>query len=162
MRVDLFDFDLPEERIALRPAAPRDSARLLAVRPDGEPRLEDRSVHDLPDLLRAGDVLVFNDTKVIPARLHGLRSRGEATARVEILLHKAESGGRWRAFARPAKPLAVRAPIRFGEPSEGMVCELVRLDAEVEEKGEAGEVVLRFAFAGAFLDEAIEGLGETP
>ena len=73
MRVDLFDFELPEERIALRPAAPRDSARLLAVRPEGEPRLEDRSVRDLPDLLRAGDVLVFNDTKVIPAQLEGRR-----------------------------------------------------------------------------------------
>jgi len=88
MRVDLFDFDLPEERIALRPAAPRDSARLLAVRPDGELRLEDRSVRDLPDLLRAGDVLVFNDTKVIPARLHGMRARGESAARVEVMLHR--------------------------------------------------------------------------
>ena len=162
MRVDLFDFDLPEERIALRPAAPRDSARLLAVRPDGEPRLEDRSVRDLPDLLRAGDVLVFNDTKVIPARLHGLRARGEATARVEVLLHKRVGAERWRAFARPAKRLAVGDRIRFGEPAESAACELVRLDAEVEEKGESGEVVLRFSFAGAFLDEAIERFGEMP
>src|SRR3954468_13464000 len=162
MRVDLFDFDLPEERIALRPAAPRDSARLLAVRPDGEPRLEDRSVRDLPELLRAGDVLVFNDTKVIPARLHGLRARGEATARVEVLLHKREGAERWRASARPAKRLAVGDRIRFGEPAESAACELVRLDAEVEQKGEGGEVVLRFAFAGAFLDEAIERFGEMP
>ena len=162
MRVDLFDFDLPEERIALRPAAPRDSARLLAVRPDGEPRLEDRCVRDLPDLLRPGDVLVFNDTKVIPARLHGLRARGEATARVEVLLHKREGAERWRAFARPAKRLAVGDRIRFGEPAESTACELVRLDAEVEEKGESGEVVLRFSFAGAFLDEAIERFGEMP
>jgi len=162
MRVDLFDFDLPEERIALRPAAPRDSARLLAVRPDGEPRLEDRSVRDLPDLLRAGDVLVFNDTKVIPARLHGLRARGEATARVEVLLHKRVGAERWRAFARPAKRLAVGDRIRFGEPAESAACELVRLDAEVEERGESGEVVLRFSFAGAYLDEAIERFGEMP
>jgi len=162
MRVDLFDFDLPEERIALRPAAPRDSARLLAVRPDGEPRLEDRSVRDLPDLLRAGDVLVFNDTKVIPARLHGLRARGESTARVEVLLHKRVGAERWRAFARPAKRLGVGDRIRFGEPAESAACELVRLDAEVEEKGESGEVVLRFSFAGAFLDEAIERFGEMP
>ena len=162
MRVDLFDFDLPEERIALRPAAPRDSARLLAVRPDGEPRLEDRSVRDLPDLLRAGDVLVFNDTKVIPARLHGLRARGESTARVEVLLHKRVGAERWRAFARPAKRLAVGDRIRFGEPAESAACELVRLDAEVEERGESGEVVLRFSFAGAFLDEAIERFGEMP
>ncbi|MFL5234851.1 MAG: S-adenosylmethionine:tRNA ribosyltransferase-isomerase, partial [Microvirga sp.] len=162
MRVDLFDFDLPEERIALRPAAPRDSARLLAVRPDGEPRLADRSVRDLPDLLRAGDVVVFNDTKVIPARLHGLRARGDATARVEVLLHKRVGAERWRAFARPAKRLAVGDRIRFGEPAESAACELVRLDAEVEERGESGEVVLRFSFAGAFLDEAIERFGEMP
>jgi S-adenosylmethionine:tRNA ribosyltransferase-isomerase len=162
MRVDLFDFDLPEERIALRPAAPRDSARLLAVRPDGEPRLEDRSVRDLPDLLRAGDVLVFNDTKVIPARLHGLRARGDSTARVEVLLHRREGPERWRAFARPAKRLAVGDRIRFGEPAESAACELVRLDAEVEAKGEGGEVVLRFSFGGAYLDEAIERFGEIP
>ena len=162
MRVDLFDFDLPEERIALRPAAPRDSARLLAVRPNREPRFEDRSVRDLPDLLRAGDVLVFNDTKVIPARLHGLRARGESTARVEVLLHKREGAERWRAFARPAKRLAVGDRIRFGEPAESAACELVRLDAEVEERGESGEVVLRFSFAGAYLDEAIERFGEMP
>jgi S-adenosylmethionine:tRNA ribosyltransferase-isomerase len=162
MRVDLFDFDLPEERIALRPAAPRDSARLLTVRPDGEPRLEDRSVRDLPDLLRAGDVLVFNDTKVIPARLHGLRARGDSTARVEVLLHTRVGAERWRAFARPAKRLAVGDRIRFGEPAESAACELVRLDAEVEAKDEGGEVVLRFSFAGAFLDEAIERFGEMP
>jgi S-adenosylmethionine:tRNA ribosyltransferase-isomerase len=162
MRVDLFDFDLPEERIALRPAAPRDSARLLAVRPDGEPRLEDRSVRDLPNLLRAGDVLVFNDTKVIPARLRGLRARGESMAGVQVLLHKRVGAERWRAFARPAKRLAVGDRIRFGEPTESAACELVRLDAEVEERGEGGEVVLRFSFAGAFLDDAIERFGEMP
>jgi S-adenosylmethionine:tRNA ribosyltransferase-isomerase len=162
MRVDLFDFELPEDRIALRPAQPRDAARLLAVKPGASPALEDRTVRDLPELLRPGDVLVLNDTKVVPTRLRGLRSRGEATARIEILLHKREGAERWRAFARPAKRLAVGDRIRFGEPSEGMVCELVRLDAEVEEKGEGGEVVLRFAFAGAFLDEAIERLGEMP
>src|SRR3954471_17332590 len=162
MRVDLFDFELPEDRIALRPAQPRDAARLLVVEPGGMSALEDRTVRDLPELLRPGDVLVLNDTKVIPARLHGLRSRGEATARIEILLHKRVGADRWRAFARPAKRLAVGDRIRFGEASAGMVCELVRLDAEVEEKGEGGEVVLRFAFAGAFLDEAIERLGEMP
>src|SRR4051794_19076292 len=136
MRVDLFDFDLPEERIALRPASPRDAARLLVVRPDDEPRFEDHSVRDLPDLLRPGDVLVFNDTKVMPARLHGLRARGESTARVEALLHKREGAERGRAFARPAKRLAVGARIRFGEPAESAACELARLDAEVEAKDE--------------------------
>src|SRR5215207_4693502 len=160
MRVDLFDFDLPEDRIALRPASPRDAARMLVVRPGAEP--QDRTVRDLPDLLRPGDVLVLNDTKVIPARLFGLRTRGEASARVEIMLHKREAGDRWRAFARPAKRLAVGDRIRFGEDSESMACLLASLDAEVEAKGEGGEVVLRFAFAGPALDEAIARLGEMP
>jgi S-adenosylmethionine:tRNA ribosyltransferase-isomerase len=162
VRVNLFDFDLPEERIALRPTSPRDAARLLVVRPGGEPPLEDRTVRDLPDLLRPGDVLVLNDTKVIPARLWGLRRRGEAAARVEILLHNREGAERWRAFARPAKRLAVGDHIRFGEESESMACLLAGLDAEVEAKGEGGEVLLRFAFAGPALDEAIARLGEMP
>jgi S-adenosylmethionine:tRNA ribosyltransferase-isomerase len=160
MRVDLFDFDLPEDRIALRPAEPRDAARLLVVRPDAP--FEDRAVRDLPDLLRPGDVLVLNDTKVIPSRLYGLRVREENAARVEIMLHKREGTDLWRAFARPAKKLAVGDRIRFGEPEESGVCELTRLDAEVEEKGEGGEVVLRFAFAGPILDEAVARFGELP
>src|SRR3712207_5599149 len=90
MRVDLFDFELPDDRIALRPASPRDAARLLVVRPGAAPLLEDRIVRDLPDLLEPGDVLVLNDTKVIPARLFGLRVRGESAARVEVLLHRRE------------------------------------------------------------------------
>jgi S-adenosylmethionine:tRNA ribosyltransferase-isomerase len=162
MRVDLFDFDLPEERIALRPASPRDAARLLVVRPGGASPFEDRIVRDLPDLLRPGDALVLNDTKVIPARLMGLRARGEATARVEVMLHKREGAERWRAFARPAKRLAVGDRIRFGEDSESMACLLASLDAEVEGKGEGGEVLLRFAFTGPALDEAIARLGEMP
>src|SRR5918997_5731992 len=162
MRVELFDFELPEDRIALRPVIPRDAARMLVIRPGGEPRLEDRAVRDLPDLLRPGDVLVLNDTKVIPARLWGLRTRGAATARVEIMLHKREGPERWRAFARPAKRLAVGDRIRFGEDSESMACLLASLDAEVEAKGEGGEVVLRFAFAGPALDEAIARFGEMP
>jgi S-adenosylmethionine:tRNA ribosyltransferase-isomerase len=160
MRVDLFDFDLPEDRIALRPASPRDTARMLVVRPGAEP--QDCAVRGLPDLLRPGDVLLLNDTKVIPARLFGLRTRGEASARVEILLHKREGAERWRAFARPAKRLAVGDRIRFGEDSESMACLLASLDAEVEAKGEGGEVVLRFAFTGPALDEAIARLGEMP
>ena len=103
MRVDLFDFELPEDRIALRPAEPRDAARLLVVRPGAA--LEDRTVRELPDLLRPGDALVLNDTKVIPSRLYGVRVRDDAAARVEIMLHKREGVDRWRAFARPAKKL---------------------------------------------------------
>ena len=162
MRVELFDFDLPDDRIALRPASPRDAARMLVVRPQGEPRFQDCNVRDLPELLRPGDALVLNDTKVIPARLMGLRARGEATARVEVMLHKRESAERWRAFARPAKRLAAGDRLRFGEDSESMACLLASLDAEVEEKGEGGEVLLRFAFAGPALDEAVARLGETP
>src|SRR3954462_7879636 len=162
MRVDRFDFDLPEGRIALRPQSPRDAARLLVVRPGGKPPFADRAVRDLPDLLRPGDALVLNDTRVIPARLFGLRARGEATARVEIMLHKREAADRWRAFARPAKRLAVGDRIRFGEDSESMACLLASLDAEVLEKGEGGEGFLGFAFTGPALDEAVERLGQTP
>jgi S-adenosylmethionine:tRNA ribosyltransferase-isomerase len=85
VRVDLFDFELPEDLIALRPAEPRDAARLLVVR--GGIRLDDRSVRDLPELIAPGDVLVFNDTRVIPAQLKGTRHRGEAVARVDATLH---------------------------------------------------------------------------
>jgi S-adenosylmethionine:tRNA ribosyltransferase-isomerase len=164
MRVDLFDFELPEDRIALRPAEPRDAARMLVVRPGaaGAGNLEDRRVRDLPDLLRPGDALVLNDTKVIPSRLYGVRFRSDAAARVEIMLHKREGADRWRAFARPAKKLNPGDRIRFGESSESTACELSHLDAEVEAKGEGGDVTLRFSFSGAFLDEAIARLGELP
>ena len=111
MRVDLFDFDLPQERIALRPAEPRDSARMLVVRPNA---LEDRIVRDLPTYLRAGDALVVNDTRVIPARLNGVRVRGDAVARIEATLVKREGSNLWRALAKPAKRLAPGDRIRFG------------------------------------------------
>ncbi len=97
MRVDLFDFELPPERIALRPVRPRDAARMLVVR--GEGAFEDRGVRDLPQLLRAGDVLVFNDTRVIPAQLEGRRGK----ARIGVTLHKRVDLRRWQAFIRNAK-----------------------------------------------------------
>ncbi|PSC03163.1 tRNA preQ1(34) S-adenosylmethionine ribosyltransferase-isomerase QueA [Alsobacter soli] len=162
MRVDLFDFDLPEDRIALRPAQPRDAARMLVVRPGDEPALEDRTVRDLPDLLQAGDRLVVNDTRVIPARLDGIRVRGDSVAHIQATLHLREGPDLWRAFVRPAKRLAVGERIRFGEESESMACLLASLDAEVVEKGEGGEVLLRFAFTGPALDEAIARLGHIP
>ncbi|RWE05817.1 MAG: tRNA preQ1(34) S-adenosylmethionine ribosyltransferase-isomerase QueA, partial [Mesorhizobium sp.] len=118
MRVDLFDFELPEERIALRPVEPRDSARLLVVEP-GEP-LQDRVVCDLPSLLRRGDVLVFNDTKVIPAQLKGMRKRGEAVAQVEATLHMRVAPDRWQAFMRPGKRIAAGDRIHFGH--DGSSC----------------------------------------
>src|SRR5687768_15914631 len=108
MRVDQFDFDLPEDRIALRPAVPRDSARLLLVQ--GR-RLADRRVSDLPALLRPGDVLVFNDTRVIPAQLEG--RRGEA--RIGATLHKREGPRSWRAFVRNAKRVRPGDRLEFGE-----------------------------------------------
>lgn len=157
MRVDQFDFDLPEDRIALRPASPRDSARLLVV--DGE-RLEDRIVRDLPSLLGPGDALVFNDTKVIPARLAGLRRRGEAAARIEATLHMRAGPDRWRAFLKPAKRVAVGERIRFGH--DGEACLLGALDATVAEKGEGGEALLVFDLSGPALDEAIMAAGHMP
>lgn len=162
MDVGLFDFDLPEDRIALRPASPRDAARLLVVRPEAAEPFEDRGIRDLVSLLKPGDALVLNDTRVIPSRLYGRRYRGETSARIEIMLHKRESEDRWLAFARPAKKLSVGETITFGDDSEGIACELGRLQAEVVAKGEGGEVELRFALAGAYLDEAIARFGELP
>jgi S-adenosylmethionine:tRNA ribosyltransferase-isomerase len=163
MRTDLFDFVLPEDRIALRPAVPRDSARLLVMRPGkgGTAMLEDRMVVDLPDLLRAGDALVVNDTKVIPASLHGRRiGRGEHEPGIDANLIKRLDGSRWTALVKPGKRLAVGDVVRFG--SEGRVCFLDQLDATVEAKGEGGEVTLAFAFHGAVLDQALSERGEMP
>jgi S-adenosylmethionine:tRNA ribosyltransferase-isomerase len=158
MRVSDFDFVLPPERIALRPVSPRDSSKLLVVRQDA---LEDRIFRDLPDLLRAGDVLVFNNTRVIPAALSGHRiGRGGTTPRIEALLHMRLDGQRWQAFVKPARKLEPGDRLRFG--SEGRVCLLGTLDATVEAKGEAGEVTLAFDFHGPTLDEAIAALGDMP
>jgi S-adenosylmethionine:tRNA ribosyltransferase-isomerase len=160
MRVDLFDFELPEDRIALRPAEPRDLARLLVIPPVG-PFL-DKGVRDIPSFLRPGDILVVNDTKVIPARLDGIRVRGDAVARIEATLHKRESEDRWRAFIRPAKKVNIGERIRFGDESESTACFLGALDAEVIEKGEGGDVLLAFSFSGPALDEAIMRFGHMP
>ena len=108
MRVDLFDFDLPPDRIALRPARPRDSARLLLVE---EQEIADRAVLDLPGLLRPGDVLLFNDTRVIPAQLEGRRGN----ARVGVTLHKREGPRRWQAFVRNARRVRVGDTIEFDD-----------------------------------------------
>ena len=135
MRVSDFDFDLPSERIALRPASPRDAAKLLVVRPD---KLEDHLIRELPQLLRAGDVLVFNNTRVIPAALRGHRfGRAGTSPKIEVLLHMRLDGARWKAFAKPARKLEPGDRVRFG--GEGRVCLLGNLDAIVEAKGEAGK-----------------------
>ena len=157
MRVDQFDFDLPEERIALRPAEPRETARLLIIA-DGA--LQDRTVGGLPDVLRADDVLVFNDTKVIPAQLFGLRERDGNFAHIDATLHMREGADAWRAFLRPGKRVKAGDRIRFGHAESA--CMLGQLDATVAEKGEAGEALLRFDFAGPVLDDAIRAVGHVP
>ncbi|WP_367714703.1 tRNA preQ1(34) S-adenosylmethionine ribosyltransferase-isomerase QueA [Nitratireductor sp. GISD-1A_MAKvit] len=157
MRVDLFDFDLPEERIALRPANPRDSARLMKV--EGK-SFDDHVVRELPGILRPGDALVFNDTKVIPARLGGVRRRGEAQARIEATLHMREGPDRWRAFLKPAKRVNEGERIQFGHDGES--CFLGMLEATVAEKGDGGEALLVFDFSGPVLDEAIAAAGHMP
>ena len=160
MRTDLFDFELPADRIALRPASPRDAARLLVVQPGAGPELEDHAVRDLPDLLRPGDQIVVNDTKVIPAALHGRRIGHPTEPKIEATLIKRVDGSRWSALVKPAKKLAVGDVVRFGE--EGKVCFLGQLDATVERKGARGEVTLSFAFHGPVLDQAIEERGDMP
>ncbi|BCH32883.1 S-adenosylmethionine:tRNA ribosyltransferase-isomerase [Mesorhizobium sp. L-8-10] len=158
MRVDLFDFDLPEDRIALRPADPRDAAHMLLVGP-GE-ALGDGRVSDLPGLLRPGDALVFNDTKVIPAQLSGIRRRDDAAAQVDATLHMRVAPDRWLAFMRPAKRVMPGDRIQFGHG--GNACFLGTLDATVAEKHDAGEVLLVFDLSGPLLDEALHAVGHVP
>ena len=161
MRVDAFDFELPEDRIALRPAEPRDAARLLAVDPGADTVLADCGIRDLPALLSPGDALVFNDTKVIPARLSGRRVRdGTAGPRIEVTLHKQESEARWRAFVKPARKLVEGDGLAFGEPGDLSLSG--RLDARIVAKGEGGEIELAFEFSGPAFDEALAQIGHMP
>ncbi len=147
MDVTQFDFDLPRERIAQRPARPRDAARMLVVTPE---RLVDAEVMDLPSQLHPGDLLVFNDTKVIPARLTGTRSAARGTAKIEVTLNRPVSAGFWSAFARPAKRLQSGDTIDFGA-----------LRGRVEGRGEGGEVVLAFD-SDQELFAALERVGTMP
>jgi S-adenosylmethionine:tRNA ribosyltransferase-isomerase len=144
MRVDHFDFELPKELIADRPAEPRDAARLLVL----SERLEDRRILELPQLLRPGDLLVTNDTRVIPARLVGRRG----AARVEVTLHRDLGGGRWRAFAKGAKRLRVGDRLDFGEG----------LAADVSAKHEEGDLTLAFDREGPDFRAALERVGSMP
>ena len=154
MRVDQFDFALPERLIALRPACPRDRARMLVVRP-GAP-LEHATICDLPRFVRAGDALVVNDTKVIRARLFGRRTARpggpEGGAKIEVTLYRRVAPDRFRAFAKPAKRLAPGDALRLGET----------IEARVVERGPGGDVELVFAMSGAALDAAIARDGEAP
>ncbi|HXI86594.1 MAG TPA: tRNA preQ1(34) S-adenosylmethionine ribosyltransferase-isomerase QueA [Parvularculaceae bacterium] len=156
MRVSDFDYDLPDDRIALEPARPRDSARLLHVTPA---EFEDRLVRDLPSFLRAGDLLVLNDTRVIPAQLKGVRPAraegGGGPVEIDVTLHKQladdKGGTRWRAFVRPAKRLRDGDLLEFGGG----------LAARVGERHDA-EAVLEFNASGAEFDEALAGAGAPP
>ena len=154
MLVSDFDFALPEELIALHPAEPRDSARLLLV--DPRHGLSDLHIPDLLTLLKAGDVLVVNDTRVLPAELRGSRVRGENRANVSFNLHKRVDAHTWRAFARPAKKLALLDQLELGNGQADA------LTARVAGKGETGEVTLEFTLGGAALDEAIKAHGAMP
>ena len=145
MKVAAFDFDLPSGQIAQHPIVPRDAARLLVVRPDG---LDDRHVRDLPKLLRAGDRLVYNNTRVIKARLRGRRG----LAAVEATLHRRVDPATWRAFARPARKLRVGDVVEFAPG----------FTAKVRVKGQGGEVTLIFDRSGADLDAALDAHGEMP
>ncbi|MBS0537848.1 MAG: tRNA preQ1(34) S-adenosylmethionine ribosyltransferase-isomerase QueA [Proteobacteria bacterium] len=145
MRVDLFDFELPEALIAQRPVSPRDSARLLDVTGEG---LTDRIVRELPELLAPGDLLVFNDTKVIPARLIGTRSSG---GKAEVLLIRDLGTAHWLCFARPTKKMRLGDTIAFAG-----------LSATVAEKHEDGSIVLAFDRQGADFLAAIERAGAVP
>ncbi|KKC39441.1 S-adenosylmethionine tRNA ribosyltransferase [Devosia epidermidihirudinis] len=154
MLVSDFDFDLPEKLIALHPVEPRDSARLLLVDPVNG--LSDKHIPDLLSLIGDGDVLVVNDTRVLPAELRGTRIRGENRSTVSFNLHKRVDAHTWRAFARPAKRLALLDRLELGNGQADA------LTARVAGKGETGEITLEFDLGGAELDEAIKSHGAMP
>lgn len=145
MRVSEFDFDLPQDLIAQHPARPREQARLLQVKPNG---LSDYRVADLPNLLAPGDLLVFNDTRVLPARLDGKRDN----ARIEVTLHQPVDEHCWRAFARPARKCRLGDRIDFAPGFQ----------AEVAERHEHGEVALAFSLHGQDLIAALKQYGRMP
>jgi len=153
MRLSDFDFHLPDDNIALRPVEPRDSSRLLLIRPDQSPSLEDAHFSDLLKHLHAGDVIIFNDTRVIPALLKGIRHRGAFAAKIEITLHKRMTTNAWLVLAKPGKRLAVDDRICFGDKV---------LWATVTQKHPSGDVLLIFDASGADLDAAIATCGAIP
>ena len=157
MKVDLFDFDLPESSIALRPVSPRDSARLLVVNPNTTDPLSDYHVFNLPDFLQSGDALVFNNTKVIPAQLEGFRERNGLTVDVSATLHLRVALDCWHAFAKPGKRIKTGDTLVFQSKDKK-----AELRVAVEDKLETGELVLRFPVSGADLDNALAEVGRIP
>ncbi|MCB1508967.1 MAG: S-adenosylmethionine:tRNA ribosyltransferase-isomerase, partial [Hyphomicrobiaceae bacterium] len=153
MRVDAFDFDLPEERIALHAVEPRDAARLLVAAPEGA--LRDRAVRDLADELRSGDLLVFNDTRVLPVQLESLREReGTPPLAISATLVRRDEPDRWSAFVKPGRRVKTGDVLRFGDKDA--------LFAEVLGKEDGGLVALRFDRSGSALDAAIAAIGAPP
>ncbi|WP_429911091.1 tRNA preQ1(34) S-adenosylmethionine ribosyltransferase-isomerase QueA [Glycocaulis sp.] len=154
MKLSDFDFHLPEDRIALRPARPRDASRLLHVGQGGA--LADHTMLDLPALLQPGDLLVLNNTSVIPAALTGERPAravgGGGPARIELNLHTRVSDDTWRAFARPAKRVREGDEIHFGQSLSGILTA----------KADGGDITLQFNASGPDLDAALEGAGNPP
>jgi len=161
MRVDDFDFELPNERIALRPAVPRDAARMLVVNHGNKGTIEDAGVNQLTSFLRSGDALVFNDTKVIPAQLEGKRLRlinGERLeAKASLTLHMRMSERCWKAFAKGAKKLKPGDRLVFAPSTAGP-----DLEGTIIAKGDAGEIDVEFDVAGADLDQALMRVGHIP
>ena len=160
-----FDFALPDDRIALHPVNPRDQSRLLILHPGAQARFEDSRFDRLPAFLRAGDLLVFNDTKVIPARLSGLRIRIDETGNenriaIEALLLKRLSSHVWSAFAKPGKRLKPGDRVAFGGDHRG--CAAAALTGEILTKRDEGVVEIAFDRDGVYLDEAIALVGAMP
>lgn len=158
MQLSDFDFDLPEDLIALRPATPRRASRLLVSGPSG---LRDRMMTDLPDELREGDLLVFNNTEVIPARLFGTRTRDASTVACEATLLERLAPDVWRTLAKPGRRLKPGDRILFA-PTDASAGAGEPLAASVLSKGEGGAVDLRFDIAGAELDAAVARIGVMP
>ncbi|NPD15641.1 tRNA preQ1(34) S-adenosylmethionine ribosyltransferase-isomerase QueA [Xinfangfangia sp. D13-10-4-6] len=148
MQLSDFDFHLPEELIATRPARPRSAARLLLAERGG---IQDLHVRDLVDIFRPGDRLILNNTKVIPARLSGTRARGDAVAKIEITLMEPAAAGGWRAMAKPLRKLALGEEIRFSD----------QLSARVAEKGET-DLRLEFNLEGDAFEAALKAAGTMP
>ena len=153
MRVSDFDFDLPQDLLALRPAVPRQAARLLVVR-EGSLEFGEATLRDLPGLLNPGDLCIYNDTKVINAQLFGTRpARGEASAaNIEVTLHKRLDAAHWAAFAKPGRKLKIGDTIEFAR----------NFSAAVLSRGEGGEIRLAFSVSGPELDAAIARHGVMP
>lgn len=158
MRVDLFDFELPEANIALRPLADREAAKLLYVAANGA--LSDNKVADIPGLLRPDDILVFNNTKVLPANLKAVRSRASVFANINVNLHKRLDIDKWMAFVKPAKRVAVGETLYFLKADTNLA--RASLCATILEKYDNGEVLLHFNLQNEALNAAINYLGHMP